>query len=140
MNQLREKEDLQSCSGVVESADQDKPLHPLMKVLVAVAELYPRKVRRGALALLTGLTKCGIILDYGFQIFSLFFLAHHAEHWKRWGLAKRSSPQRHDRDRHYNYPREDAVLIPDPDPDKTDTLGIDMICFDIGSNINNGTA
>ena len=56
------------------------------------------------------------------------------------GPPNSGEPPRHNRDRHYNYPREDAVLIQTPLADKAATLYIDIAEDDIGRKINTGTA
>jgi len=53
-----------------------------------------------------------------------------------WGLAKDTEPPRHNGDRHYNYPREDAVPIQNLHPDKSATLNVDIATGDIGCKIN----
>jgi hypothetical protein len=56
------------------------------------------------------------------------------------GPTKRVEPPRHNRDRHYNYPREDAVLIWNPLADKPASLSIDIASDDIGRRLNTRTA
>lgn len=56
------------------------------------------------------------------------------------GVTKRGDPHGTTGDRHYNYPREDAVLIWNPLADKAATLTVDMSCGDIGGKINTGAA
>jgi len=111
-----------------------------MKVFVTIAEFHSCNIGCIALSLLTSLTKSRVVLWNGFQFLFSLFLASAPDLGYDGGPPNSGEPPRHNRDRHYNYPREDAVLIQTPLADKAATLYIDIAEDDIGRKINTGTA